>query len=136
VRTRFSGPARVLAVAQLTNAVGDGAYIVCSVLYFTRMLLRMPVISLAIPLWIVERTHAPTWLVSAVLLLNTLPVMLWQVRTSRAVTDLRGAATLVRRSGVLLLVSCAVFALSAADVPGWARPASCSRRPRCRWSAR
>jgi hypothetical protein len=83
------------------------------------MLLRMPVISLAIPLWIVERTHAPNWLVSAVLLLNTLAVMLWQGRVSRGVTSLRGASILVRLSGVLLLVSCAVFALSAADVPGW-----------------
>jgi MFS family permease len=37
VLVRFSGAARVLAVAQLANAIGDGAYIVCSVLYFTRI---------------------------------------------------------------------------------------------------
>jgi hypothetical protein len=96
--------------------LADRPYAVLALLN-TIMLLRMPVISLAIPPWIVERTHAPTSLVSAVLLLNTLAVMLWQVRVSRGVTGLRGASILVRRSGVLLLGSCAVFALSAADVP-------------------
>jgi hypothetical protein len=57
--------------------------------------------------------------VSAVLLLNTLAVMLWQVRVSRTAAGLHGASILVRRSGVVMLVSCAVFALSGADVPGW-----------------
>jgi hypothetical protein len=98
--------------------LADRPYAVLALLN-TIMLLRMPVSSLAIPLWIVERTHAPTWLVSAVLLLNTLAVMLWQVRVSRGVTGLRGASILVRLSGVLLLVSRAVFALSPADVPDW-----------------
>ena len=32
-----AGPPRVLALAQLTNSIGDGAYWVCSVLYFSRI---------------------------------------------------------------------------------------------------
>ncbi|HEX4702110.1 MAG TPA: MFS transporter [Pseudonocardiaceae bacterium] len=104
---------RMLAV------LSDRPYALLTVLN-TIMLLRMPIISLAIPLWIVERTHAASWLVSAVLVLNTVAVMLWQVRVSRRVRDLGSAATLVRQSGVLLLLSCAVFALSGANVPGWA----------------
>jgi hypothetical protein len=32
-----AGPPRVLAIAQLTNSIGDGAYYVCSALYFTRI---------------------------------------------------------------------------------------------------
>ncbi len=35
------------------------------------MLLRMPLLSLALPLWIVERTAAPGWTVSALFVLNT-----------------------------------------------------------------
>ena len=31
----------------------------------------MPLLSLGIPLWIAERTEAPTWLVSALFVLNT-----------------------------------------------------------------
>lgn len=78
------------------------------------MLLRMPLISLAIPLWIVERTSAPGWTVSALLVLNTCAVMLFQVRTAAAVRDLPSATRTVRRGGVAMLASCAVFALSAA----------------------
>ncbi|MFE6130875.1 MFS transporter [Streptomyces sp. NPDC056437] len=80
----------------------------------TIMLLRMPLISLAIPLWIVERTSAPGWTVSTLLVLNTGAVMLFQVRTAAAVRDLPSATRTVRRGGVVMLASCAVFALSAA----------------------
>ena len=103
---------RMLAV------LADRPYAVLSLLNMV-MQLRIPVISLALPLWIVERTQAPTWVVSAVLVLNTVAVMLWQVRVSRRVRDLRGASTLVRRSGVLLLLSCVVFAVSGLRAPGW-----------------
>ncbi|MFJ8308744.1 MULTISPECIES: MFS transporter [unclassified Streptomyces] len=83
------------------------------------LLLRMPLISLAIPLWTVTRTDAPGWLVSALLVLNTGAVMLFQVRTASAVRDLPSAVRTVARGGALMLASCAVFALSAADAPGW-----------------
>ncbi|MFF0061465.1 MFS transporter [Streptomyces sp. NPDC005279] len=84
------------------------------------MLLRMPLISLAIPLWIVERTSAPGGSVSMLLVLNTGAVMLFQVRTAAAVTDLPSATRTVRRGGAVMLASCAVFALSAAaGAPAW-----------------
>ncbi|MFG3506620.1 MFS transporter [Streptomyces sp. NPDC047821] len=81
------------------------------------MLLRMPLISLALPLWIVERTAAPGWTVSALLVLNTGAVMLFQVRTAAAVTGLAGAVRTVRTGGALMLAACAVFALPGV-VPG------------------
>lgn len=83
------------------------------------LLLRMPLLSLAIPLWIVERTHAPGWLVSALFVLNTAAVMLFQVRVARPVTDLDSARRAVRVSGLVMAVSCAVFALSALSGPAW-----------------
>lgn len=87
------------------------------------LLLRMPLLSLAIPLWIVERTHAPGWLVSALFVLNTVAVMLFQVRTARPVTDLDSAGRAVRVSGLVVAASCAVFALSALPRAGWAAAA-------------
>ncbi|MBT2546541.1 MFS transporter [Streptomyces sp. ISL-44] len=87
------------------------------------LLLRMPLLSLAIPLWIVERTHAPGWLVSALFVLNTAAVMLFQVRVARPVTDLDSARRAVRMSGLVMAVSCAVFALSALPGPAWAAAA-------------
>lgn len=76
------------------------------------MLLRMPLLSLALPLWIVERTATPGWTVSALFVLNTGVVMLFQVRAARSVTDLATAARAVRRSGAVMCAACAVFALS------------------------
>ncbi|MFD8984553.1 MFS transporter [Streptomyces sp. NPDC059564] len=84
------------------------------------LLLRMPLLSLAIPLWIVERTHAPGWLVSALFVLNTLAVMLFQVRTARPVTDLVSAGRALRLSGLVMALSCAVFAAAALPGAGWA----------------
>ncbi|MFF2350728.1 MFS transporter [Kitasatospora sp. NPDC058115] len=83
----------------------------------TVLLLRMPLLSLVIPLWIADRAPQLGWLGSALFVLNTLGVTLFQVRTARAVTGLRSAARTVRQAGALLLASCAVFALSAAAVP-------------------
>ncbi|MEU3504353.1 MFS transporter [Streptomyces hundungensis] len=119
---------RLPAVAPLTATPGRGPrfavlrdrpYALVTALN-ALLLLRMPLISLAIPLWTVTRTDAPGWLVSALLVLNTGAVMLFQVRTASAVRDLPSAARTVARGGALMLASCAVFALSAVGAPGWA----------------
>jgi MFS family permease len=84
----------------------------------TVLLLRMPLLSLGIPLWITERTEAPAWLVSALFVLNTGAVMVFQVRMARGVTGLASATRAIRRSGLVMLASCAVFALSS-GVSAW-----------------
>ncbi|GGQ11944.1 MFS transporter [Streptosporangium pseudovulgare] len=86
----------------------------------TVMLLYMPMLSLVVPLWIAQHTRAPGWTVSALLVLNTVGVVLFQVRMARGVTDLASAARSVRRAGATMLASCAVFALSAAVPSAWA----------------
>jgi MFS family permease len=75
--------------------------------------LHIPLITLGIPLWIVQRTHAPSWTVAALLVLNTMSIVVFQVRVARRVTDLAAAARQVRAAGVVLLAACVVFALSA-----------------------
>ncbi|MFJ8635071.1 MFS transporter [Streptomyces sp. NPDC093568] len=83
----------------------------------TVLLLRMPLLSLGLPLWIAERTDAPAWLVSALFVLNTGAVMVFQVRMARGVTGVPSATRAVRRSGWVMLAACAVFALSAGASP-------------------
>ncbi|MFD8493644.1 MFS transporter [Amycolatopsis sp. NPDC059657] len=83
------------------------------------MLLRMPIISLATPLWITQRTNAPTWMVSALLVLNTAAVMLFQVRVARKVTDLKSASKIVTQSGWVMFASCVVFAFSQIHAAVW-----------------
>jgi MFS family permease len=69
-------------------------------------------LTVALPLWIVHRTSAPAWTVGALMALNTVLVVLWQVRASRGSETVSGAAAAIRRSGWLLLVACLVFAVS------------------------
>lgn len=107
-----SGPGRKLAV------LSDRPYAVVTLIN-TVLLLRMPLLSLVIPLWIAARADHLAWLGSALFVLNTAVVMAFQVRTARGVTGLRSASRAVRDAGVILLASCAVFALSAGDVPLW-----------------
>ncbi|GAA2389538.1 MFS transporter [Streptomyces glaucosporus] len=84
------------------------------------LLLYMPLLSVVVPLWTVQRTEAPRWTVAALLALNTLAVVVLQVRVARGVTGLRSATRYVRLSGVLMLASCAAFALSSAPSSPWA----------------
>ncbi|AZQ35966.1 MFS transporter [Streptomyces cyaneochromogenes] len=90
----------------------DRPYAVVALLN-TVLLLRLPLLSLVLPLWITRRTEAPAWLVSALFVLNTAAVMLFQVRAARGVTGLATATRAVRRAGWVMLAACVVFALSA-----------------------
>jgi MFS family permease len=68
--------------------------------------------SVAIPLWVADHTDAPTVLVSALLLVNTAYVAVFQVRASRGAQSLRTAGQSVRRAGLFLLVACLLFAFA------------------------
>ncbi|GHH28100.1 MFS transporter [Amycolatopsis oliviviridis] len=83
------------------------------------MLLYMPLFSLVLPLWISTRTAAPGWLVSAMLVLNTASVVVFQVRVARGVTGLRSASRYARYAGLLLFLSCLIFSFSAMSSSAW-----------------
>ena len=72
-----------------------------------------------LPLWIVTRTSAPRWTVGAVILLNTLIVIAFQVRVGRTVSTIAQGGAALRRAGLLFLVSCGAIGFSA-GLPGWA----------------
>jgi MFS family permease len=75
-------------------------------------------LTVVLPIWIAQRTDAPVAVYSAILVLNTVMVVLFQVRASRGSSDAAGGARAVRRSGVLLALCCALFALAAGQ-PAW-----------------
>ncbi|MFC4857626.1 MFS transporter [Actinophytocola glycyrrhizae] len=104
--------------APVLEVLRDRPYAVVATLNML-LQLHIPLITLAIPLWVVERTDAPGWTVSLLLVLNTLSVVLFQVRVASRVTDLASAARFMRFAGVTLFGACAVFALSGFDMPAW-----------------
>jgi len=69
-------------------------------------------LDVVLPLWVIKRTSAPRWIVAAVLLVNTVAVVLLQVRASRGTDEVGGAARAVRVGGLFVALGCLAFAFS------------------------
>ncbi len=83
------------------------------------MAIQFKVLTVAVPLWLVTATTAPRWLISGVVLLNTVLVIALQVPTSRNIDSATAGAHAYRRAGVAFFASCALISL-AAGIPAWA----------------
>ncbi|MEV7691428.1 MFS transporter [Streptomyces bungoensis] len=83
------------------------------------MAIQFKVLTVAIPLWIVDATTAPHWLISATMLTGTVIVVAFQVRASRNVDSPAAGAHAYRRAGVAFLIACSLISLSA-GIPAWA----------------
>jgi hypothetical protein len=92
----------------LTYAVVSGA-----------MYMQYFVLPVLLPVWVVFHTHAPRWTVSAFVIINTVMVVLFQMRVGKKVQTLRQGGAAYRRAGVIFLVSCSAMGL-AAGLPAWA----------------
>lgn len=78
------------------------------------------IFTVALPLWIVEHTSAPTWIVAALFGLNTFIAITLCVRLSRSSASLVGAVRTIRRAGLALFAGCLVFAASGSVGPALA----------------
>jgi MFS family permease len=76
------------------------------------MSIHYVLLEVALPLWIDRYTDAPTWTIALLFLINTACCVLFQVRAAQRAVDVRSSALSNRRGGVLLALSCVVFALS------------------------
>jgi MFS family permease len=83
------------------------------------MYMQYLVLGLLLPVWVVFHTNAPRWTVSAFVIINTIIVVLFQVRVGKTVQTIRQGGAAYRRAGVIFLVSCAAMGL-AAGLPTWA----------------
>ncbi|GAA2340033.1 MFS transporter [Dactylosporangium salmoneum] len=77
------------------------------------------VLTVGIPLWLVNDTHAPRPLAAWLVVLNTILVVLLQVPLTRDADSPAGAARLQRRAFAATGVACAIAGL-AAGIPAWA----------------
>ncbi|MDM7890774.1 MFS transporter [Curtobacterium caseinilyticum] len=91
---------RFLAVSALTGVFG----------------MQFGLFEVAVPLWVVQHTVAPDVLVSPLLLVNTVVVVLLQVRMSRGTDTVAGAARVMRHAGWVMALACALWAAA-----GWVR---------------
>jgi MFS family permease len=113
--TAAAGPAA--PKAPRWEVLRDRPYGVVSLLNAV-LIMNSGILLVALPIWIAHHTNAPVVLYAVILLLNTVVVILFQVRAARGTERPAGGARALRRSGLLLAASCAVFAL-AAGRPAW-----------------
>ncbi|MEF3402502.1 MFS transporter [Agromyces sp. CCNWLW203] len=78
--------------------------------------MQFGVAELGVPLWIARETTAPEAVVAALLILNTVIVVIFQVPLSRGTHDLRVAARVSGIAAWLMAAACLVYA-SAAGLP-------------------
>ncbi|MGI5487027.1 MFS transporter [Microtetraspora malaysiensis] len=86
------------------------------------MAVQFKVLTVAVPLWLVAATTAPHWLVSGTMVLNTVIVIVFQVRASRDIDSPAAGGSAYRRAGVAFLAACSLISLSAGR-PAWAAAA-------------
>lgn len=91
---------RFLAVTALTGLFG----------------MQFGLFEVGVPIWVVQHTVAPDVLVSPLLLVNTVIVVLLQVRLSRGTDTVAGAARVMRHAGRVMAVACGLWAAA-----GWVR---------------
>jgi hypothetical protein len=98
-------------------ALHDRPYLVLVVLEGV-MAIQYRVLTTAVPLWLLSRTAAPRWSISAVMLVNTGIVIFGQVRASKNVDTPQAGARAFRRAGFGFLASCVLFS-ALAGLPAW-----------------
>lgn len=98
-------------------ALKDAPYVVVTALDGI-MSIQYQVLIFALPLWIVGHTSAPRWFVGVSVLVNTLMVVVLQVRASRGIDTNTGATRALRRAGVAFLLGMSLIATTH-TLPGW-----------------
>ncbi|MFD8735926.1 MFS transporter [Streptomyces sp. NPDC059618] len=91
------------------------ATVLCAVLG-----LHAPVLTFAVPLWVTSRTSLPSGVLPALVLCNTVSVVLLQVRLSKGTDETRGAGRALSQSGLLLALTALLMACTLAVPGGWA----------------
>lgn len=106
------------ATASRWDAASDRPFLAYTVLA-AAFSLQFNVITLLLPLWVVDHTNAPRWCIPLSLVVNTVLIVLFQMRLGGDVQTIRQGGAAWRWAGVAFLLSCSVLAF-AAGVPGWA----------------
>jgi len=100
------------------TVLGDRPYMILTLLN-TVILLYIPLLNMALPLWIALHTNAPLWIASVLYGLNTVSVMLMQVRLARRVTNACEARRSIVFATLLLSAACFLFAAMAVPSTVW-----------------
>lgn len=118
LRMRTPNPVRAARAGLFSGVRGfrDRRYAVLTTLNGV-LCLHMTLLSVGLPLWVVEGTSAPVGLVPFMTFANTVLVVILQVPLSQRVARPGGPALVLRLSGVFLAACCLLLALVSATGP-------------------
>jgi MFS family permease len=111
-------PAEKAERGSLFGVFRDRGYVAAGVLNML-LTLHIPLIDVALPLWIVGHTAAPDWSIGAVFIVNTALVVLFQYRAAKAVTGIDAGLRSLRIAGLLLFAGMALYAVSGRPTSPW-----------------
>ncbi|WP_026455141.1 MFS transporter [Saccharomonospora iraqiensis] len=77
------------------------------------LMLPESMLTVALPLWVATQMHAPLWLVSVALVVQTTGTVLLQIPVSRRITDVPAAARAGRRGAALFAAAALLFPVAA-----------------------
>jgi MFS family permease len=89
----------------------DRGYLTVAFLYGL-LAVQYPLLTVVLPLWILQHTAAPAWVISPLIVANTVVVVVFQVRASRDIHAVADAARATRQAGWLLMIGSALFAIT------------------------
>jgi len=110
-------PAHAGGPAQRWQALRDRPYLTATV-FNSLMSVHFVVPTVLLPLWIADDTHAPRSIVSGAFILNTVLVVVLQVRASRGVDDHRSAARRMLWAGFAIAGGLALLASASGPPSG------------------
>lgn len=110
------GPAPGVRGPAVRSALRDGRYLAVTALAGVQAL-NYPLLTVGMPLWVTQRTSAPSWVVAPLLMLNTVIVVTYQVRVSRSMPDAWSAARGLRRAGGAFAIGFMAMGLAGGPAP-------------------
>jgi MFS family permease len=81
--------------------------------------LHVPLIDVALPLWIVRETRAPEWIIGVVFTVTTVLVVFFQYKFAKQVTGISEGLRTLRLAGVLLFLGMVLYACSGLARSPW-----------------
>jgi len=93
------------------GALTDPAFVAITALNGV-LAIQFSLIDVTVPLWVVGHTRAPAAVVSAVMITNTVLIVLFQVRATRRISEPAPAARVARRAGLILAAACVGYGLA------------------------
>ena len=106
---RADGPAASVRRAISFSVLRDRPYLALAVLNAV-LTLHMTLLAVGVPLWITQHTRAPVAVVAALLAVNTVLAVAFQVRASRRAETAAGAVRSMRLASLALAACCLLLA--------------------------